>query len=233
MSKKKGQPISLSDFANKLATDKVFKAKSQKQHTGFESQYVPGLSNYKMVPFGMDENKFLHDNQSVWDATKNTAKQFGGNLVAGFAQTASTWDPTLYGDLYGDKEDADFTNALFEWGKEFQSDIARENPIYASKPGKFDPGEGAYWLNQTASLGYSSGIALEMLAENFIMNLAMPGSGVVSTGLKGTRLANMLRKSNTFKNMYNQSKKIGLLNKVKQAGFGSFKGFSLKYFLIL
>lgn len=167
---------------------------------------TPGLSLLEDI--NSDANNYLPGNaigdaqlflnQPTSEVIGNAMAGFGTQALAGIIDSVGAWDLKGISDMSVGKYEEDYGNQLNEWGKELRDFSEKEFPIYTAGD---DMGSVEYWAKQGQSLGYSSGIILEMLAEQALLSTLGPEAN--AAGLMS---------------------KARLLKMAGQGAFGMFKG---------
>jgi hypothetical protein len=105
----------------------------------------------------MDLEAIRSNSQSVLQKIHRGGKQFNTNLASAFLQgAANTFDVTSWGN-------DDYVSSLFGWTtkemNEWSQGVAARNQVYENNPGKFNPGDLGWVMNQFASAGTGVGMA--------------------------------------------------------------------------
>jgi|GEM_PF-4143393 len=164
-----------------------------------ESPYNPFVNTYEQA-----YDKAFSD-QSAGDIFLKTVKGFGKQALAGILSQISGWDLKSQLDMFEGNYTSDYTN----WFSREAMKILKEsgiNDAILNERGYRGKGSWAYWGGQLQSLGLSTGIMLETIGEQALLQLL---AGATLGGSEGVAA---LRMGKTLKNIASMSKLRNALN---------------------
>ena len=178
--------------------------------TGFALDYVPKVTFRDVTDVGAysrygaavtpynDYNRDRAELQTRTQQTFNALKQMGttvaGEAISGVGSIGGIIE-AMVDETRG--ENADFNNALMEWGQKIQDYGAAKAPIYRENPNaSFDVGDFAWWAQNGVSVASSLGLLIPGYVGAELAGKLVSGIGKFSraaniTG-KGNKLSQLL-----------------------------------------
>lgn len=182
------------------------------------TSYRPYLDNPNPQDSNLDINRAKA--QPWYEQAAHSAGQFLTGATGGFMQALGTnLDVKSATDVLTSTEQ-DYGNALTQAGGKLIESGQESMPIYEQQPGKFAPGDPAWWFNQLGQSGTMVGMAAEATVETAGITALTEGTGageaIGSLGSKIAKLSTLEGLTEAVKNstqLKNSAVMFGLINR--------------------
>lgn len=136
------------------------------------------LPNQEEIANSETANKILHDEMGGWKRLKETVGSFYDQGRAGLLMGIAQYQMGDGIDMIRGVE-KDYSNTLYTMAQNILKSAQLDHNIRELKPGGFNPSDPAWWSNQFASLGLSTGLMIPGLIESTLLTaITAPLGGV-------------------------------------------------------
>jgi hypothetical protein len=152
-----------------------------------------------------DQDERLSTFQPILQQWFRGLEQFETGFQGGFMMALGTTLDIEQGIKAMAGTETEYSNFLYDSGKEILESGMKKNPIYRENPDEIDFGDAAFWTSMIGQSGLSAGIIAESAVETLLVSAATGGTG--TTAAIASNLAK-IKNLATFTKLLTKSKQM-------------------------